>query len=151
MLRTETPDKSLQRQFELSSALEPGAMDSVARPINVAAPNTLQTEQDIAVKFGTHSFQFTGKSDWRFFPQARDRSEWPFGVRPVIRRNKLHVMPGFDHTAREAFQVRLRATRRRIAASDKDDAEFFRVGCHFDRSEAQWRNLLIQIAAILLI
>src|SRR5439155_3797445 len=103
MLRTETADKSFQRQFELSSAIEPGAMDPVAGPINVAAPNTLQAEQDIAAKFGAHSFQFTGESDRRFRVQARDRSEWPFAGRPVIRRNKLHVMPGFDHTVHEAF------------------------------------------------
>src|SRR6266508_5018593 len=103
MFRTETPDKSFQRQFELSSAIKPGAMDSVASPINVAAPNTLETEQDIVAKFGAHLFQFIGKSDRRFRVQARDRSEWPLGVRPVIRRNKLHVMSGFDHTARQAF------------------------------------------------
>src|SRR4026208_282231 len=103
MLRTETPHKLFQRQFELSSAIEPGAMDTVAGPINVAAPNTLETEQDIAAKFGAHSLQFIGKSNRRFRVQARDRSEWPLGVRPVIRRHKLRVMSGFGHAAREAF------------------------------------------------
>ena len=103
MLRIETPDKSFQRQFELSSAIEPGAMDPVAGPINVAAPNTLETEQDIALKLGAHSLEFTGKSDRRFRVQARDRSKWPLGARPVIRRHKLHVMSGIDHTAGEAF------------------------------------------------
>src|SRR5206468_6004633 len=103
MLRTETPDKPFQRQFELSSAIKPGAMDPVAGPIDVAAPNTLETEQDIAAKLGAHLFQFIGKSDRRFRVQARDQSEWPLGGRPVIRRHKLHVMSGSDHTAGEAF------------------------------------------------
>src|SRR5205807_6448189 len=103
MLGIETPDKSFQRQFELSSPLKPGAMDSVASPINVAAPNALKTEQDIELKLGAQSFQLAGKFDRRFRPQMRDRSKRPFGVRPVITRYKLHVMSGFDHAMRKAF------------------------------------------------
>src|SRR5215470_10492119 len=124
MLRTKTPNKSFQRQLELSSALKPGAMNSIAGPINVTAPDALKAEQNIAVKFGAHSFQLAGKSDRRFATQARDRSKWPLGARPVIRRSKLHFMSGVDYATREAFQVRLRTASRRITASNKDNAEF---------------------------
>jgi hypothetical protein len=72
MLGTETPDKSSQGQFELSSALKPGPMDSIASPINVAAPDALKTEQDIEPKLGAHSFQFSGKFARRFRRQVRD-------------------------------------------------------------------------------
>src|SRR6266480_1315427 len=125
MLRTETPDESFQRQFELSSALKPGAVDSIASPINVAAPNTLKTEQDIEAKLRTHSFQLAGKFDRRFRTQVRDRSKRPLVVRPVISRYKLHVMSGFHHATREAFQVRLRAASGRITATDKGNTEIF--------------------------
>ena len=103
MLGTETPDKSFQRQFELSSPLKPGAMDSIASPINVAAPNTLKTEQHIKPKLGAHSFKLAGKFDRRFRTQVRDRSKRPLAVRPVTSRYKLHVMSGLDHATREAF------------------------------------------------
>src|SRR6059058_132216 len=125
MLGTETPDESFQRQFELSSALKPGAVDSIASPINVAAPNTLKTEQDIEAKLRTHSFQLAGKFDRRFRTQVRDRSKRTLVVRPVISRYKLHVMSGFHHATREAFQVRLRAASGRITATDKGNTEIF--------------------------
>ena len=103
MFGTETPDKSFQRQFELSSPLKPGAMDSIASPINVAAPDTLKTKQDIEPKLGAHSFQFAGKFDRRVRTQVRDRSKRPLAVRPVISGYKLHVMSGFDHATRQAL------------------------------------------------
>src|SRR6266496_1935029 len=126
MLGIETPDKSFQRQFELSSPVKPGAMDSVASPINVAAPDALKTEQDIDPKLGTHSFQLAGKFDRRFRTQVRDRSKRPLTVRPVISSYELQVMSGFHHATREAFQVRLRASSRRITAPDKNDAQMLR-------------------------
>src|SRR5204862_6307879 len=131
MLRTETPDESFQRQFELSSALKPGAVDSIASPINVAAPNTLKTEQDIEAKLRTHSFQLAGKFDRRFRTQVRDRSKRPLVVRPVISRYKLHVMSGFHYATRQAFQIRLCAASPRITTPDKNDAQ---SSCHVERS-----------------
>src|SRR5438067_12205676 len=92
MLGIETPDKSFQRQFELSSPVKPGAMDSVASPINVAAPDALKTEQDIEPKLGTHLFQLAGKFDWRFRTKVRDRSKRQLIIRPINMSCKLHVM-----------------------------------------------------------
>src|SRR6267378_3281233 len=126
MLGTQTSDKSFQGQFELSSALKPGAMDSIASPINVAAPDALKTEQDIDPKLGAHSFQLAGKFDRRFRTQVRDRPKLPLARRPVISSHKLHVMSGFHHATRETFQVRLRAASRRITAPDKNDAQILR-------------------------
>src|SRR5213080_5412850 len=125
MLGSEAPDKSFQRQFELSSPVKPGAMDSVASPINVAAPDTLKTEQDIDPKLGTHSFQLAGKFDRRFRTQVRDRSKRPLIIRPVMSSYKLQVMSGFHHATRAAFQVRLRAASGRITATDKGNTEIF--------------------------
>src|SRR5437667_8916386 len=126
MLGIEAPDKSFQRQFELSSPVKPGAMDSIASPVNVAAPDALKTKQDIEPKLGTHSFQLAGKFDRRFRTQVRDRSKRPLAVRPVMSSYKLQVMSGFHHATREAFQVRLRAASRRITAPDKNDAQILR-------------------------
>src|SRR5438094_4680473 len=126
MLGIDTPDKSFQGEFELSAPLKPGAMDSVASSINVAAPDALKTEQDIDPKLGTHLFQLAGKFDRRFRTQVRDRSKRPLIIRPVMSSYKLQVMSGFHHATREAFQVRLRAASRRITAPDKNDAQILR-------------------------
>jgi hypothetical protein len=103
VLGTETPYKLFQRQLEPSSAIKPSAMDSIPGSINVADPDSLQAEEDVAVKFLAHSFQLAGKSDRRFGTQVRDRSKRPLGVGPVIRCNKLYVMSGFEYAPREAF------------------------------------------------
>jgi hypothetical protein len=96
MLRTEAPNKSFQRQLELSPAIKPGAMNSIAGPINVAAPDTFKTEQDIAVKRRPDLFQLIGKTNRRSDTQARDGAKWPLRLRPLIRRNKLHFVSGFN-------------------------------------------------------
>src|SRR5438876_9604210 len=126
MLGSEAPDKSFQRQFELSSPLKPGAMDSIASPINVAAPDALKTEQDIDPKWRRHSFQLAGKTDRRFRTQVRDRSILPLTARPVNSRYKLQVMCGFHHGTREAFLVCLRYSSRGVTAPDKNGAHAVR-------------------------
>src|SRR5947208_931188 len=48
MLVIKAPNKSLQRDFKSSSAIEPGAMDTVTGAINVTIPHALEAHQDIA-------------------------------------------------------------------------------------------------------
>jgi len=39
----------------------------------------------------------------------------PLGLRPIVRRNKVHVMSCVEHTPREAPQIRFRAAALSIA------------------------------------
>src|SRR6266436_9383694 len=92
MLAISGPDKLLQGTLKLSSALQPGAMDPVARAINVAAPDALETEQGIAVKLRPDLLQLIVKSNNRFCAQAPDQSKRPLVLRPVIRGDKLDLV-----------------------------------------------------------
>ena len=51
MLAVDAANKSLQRHFKFSSPVQPGLMHAVARTVNIAAPNALQTHQHIAANF----------------------------------------------------------------------------------------------------
>ena len=103
MLQVCGADKSLQRQLELSSAHQPGAMHPVASAINVAAPDTLKAKQGVAIELLPNLFQLVRKPNNRSCAQSRDRSKRPLVLRPFIRGDKLRLMPGFDHSTRQAF------------------------------------------------
>src|SRR6266567_6454366 len=103
MLAVESPRKLLQRELEFPSAREPGAVDTVAGAINVAAPNALKARQNIAVELRPDLFQLICKPNDGFCAQARDRSKRPLILRPFIRGDQLHFVPGLDDSTREAF------------------------------------------------
>src|SRR4029077_8940895 len=100
MLAIKGPHKLLQGNLTFSSALEPGAMDSIASAIHVAAPDALEAEQGIAVKLRPDLFQLIRKSNNRFCAQTRDRSKWPLVHRPVIRGDELDLVASFDRSER---------------------------------------------------
>ena len=124
MLGVESPGKLLQRKLESSAAREPGAMHTIAGAINVAAPDALKAQQNVAVELRPDLFQFIRKPNDGFCTQARDRSKRPLILRPFIRGDQSHLVPGLDDATREAFQVRFRSAGRRIAAPNKSESEF---------------------------
>ena len=71
VLRIESPDKLLQRELKFSSARQPGAVDAVAGSVNVAAPDTLKTQQNVAAKLRQELFQLIRKPNDGFCAQAR--------------------------------------------------------------------------------
>src|SRR5437016_4983987 len=103
MLAVESPGKLLQRKLEFSSARQPGAMDTVASAISIAAPDALKAQQGIAVELRPDLFQLIRKPNDGFCAQARDRSKRPLILRPFIRGDKLHFVSGLDDSTREAF------------------------------------------------
>jgi len=92
----------LQRKLEFSSAREPAAMDSIASAVNVAAPDTLEAEQNITAKLRPNLLQFIGKPNYRSRAQARDRPKWPLVLGPFLRCDKLDVVSGFYDSARKS-------------------------------------------------
>src|SRR5205823_15067371 len=50
MLAIQKPAEFLERPRDFVAPLQPGAMDSVSSPINIAAPDPLQAHEDIAVR-----------------------------------------------------------------------------------------------------
>src|SRR6266404_2099569 len=97
-------------------------MDAVAGAINVAVPDALKAEQDVALEPLLDLFQLIRKPNDGFCAQARDRSKRPLIARPFLRGDKLHLVPGLDDSVREALQVRFCAAGLRIAAPNKSDS-----------------------------
>jgi hypothetical protein len=78
-------------------------MDAVAGPINVAAPDALKAEQNVALELRADLFQLIRKPNDGFCAQARDWSKRPLILRPFLRGDKLHLVPGLDDSVREAL------------------------------------------------
>src|SRR6476619_1098270 len=131
MLPADAANKLLQWDFEFSPACEPGAVNSVSSPVDIATPDALETKQNIALQLRSDLLKLVSKSDDGRPAQAFYRSKWPFVLRPFIRGHKLDLVAGFYDSICQSFQVRLSATAPRIAAANESDSEFF---CHPERS-----------------
>src|SRR5262249_33766109 len=82
MLCIESIQKPARPTENLSSAPQPCLMNPVSRPVNIASPNTLKTEDKIALRFGFNSFKFIGKSLRRLTTQPGDWPPGPFATGP---------------------------------------------------------------------
>jgi hypothetical protein len=131
MLPAGAADKSLQWDLESSPAREPGAVNSVPCPVDIATPDALETKQNIALQLRSDLLKLISKPDYGRRAQAFYRSKWPFVLRPFIRGHKLDLVAGFYDSICKPFQVRLSTTAPRITAANESDSEFF---CHPERS-----------------
>src|SRR6266508_2488851 len=131
MLPASGADELLQWDLEFFPARKPGAVDSIAGPVDVAAPDTLKAKQNITVQLWSDFLQLISKPDYCRRPQALYRSKWPLVLGPFIHGHKLDLVAGFYDSICKSFQVRLCATAPRIAAANESDSEFF---CHPERS-----------------
>src|SRR5690349_22312494 len=105
MLPIQSAGKLFERKLELRSAREPGAMHTIAGPIDIAAPDAFKTEQHVTVELLPYLLQFIGKSSRRCCSEPSDGSKWPLRIRPFCRRNKLNLMPGINKSLREPRQI----------------------------------------------
>src|SRR6476469_4816590 len=131
MLPSGAADKLLQWDFEFSPACEPGAVNSVSCPVDIAIPDALKTKQNIALRLRSDLLKLVSKTDDGRPAQAFYRSKWPFVLRPFIRGHKLDLVAGFYDSICQSFQVRLSATAPRITAANESNSEFI---CHPKRS-----------------
>jgi hypothetical protein len=131
MLPAGRTDKLLQWDLEFSPARKPGAVDSVAGPVDVAAPDTLKAKQNITVQLRSDLLQLISKPDSGTGPQALYRSVWPLLLGPFIRGHKLDLVTEFYDSMCKSFQVRLCAAATRITAANESDPDFL---CHPERS-----------------
>src|SRR6476620_8184646 len=118
MLATIAADKLLQWDFEFSPACEPGAMNSVSSPVDIATPDALETKQNIAPQLRSDLLKLVSKTDDGGPAQAFYRPKRPFVLSPFIPGYKLDLVAGFYDTICNPFQIRLSATAPRIAAAN---------------------------------
>src|SRR5437879_5382788 len=108
-------------------------MYAVAGAINVAAPDALETHQNVAMNLRAQLLHLVGEGDCRSCTQMMNRTGWPLVRRPVIARDELRFVAKIDNSASEAFQISFRAATGGISAADKTDAELLRrhlADCH---------------------
>jgi hypothetical protein len=86
MLAVQGTDEPFDRPPDLVAPLQPGAVNAVAGPVNIAAPDPFQTEKDVAA-FAPDFFQFIGKRDRRSGLQVLDRAEGPLFGGPIAAVN----------------------------------------------------------------
>src|ERR1041384_6525613 len=103
MLPADAADKLLQWELEFSSTREPGAVDSIARPIDIAAPDALEAKQNVTIQMWPNLLQLVGKADYRRAFQALYRSKWPLVLRPFIRSHQLDSVTGFGDPCCKPF------------------------------------------------
>src|SRR5437773_10204733 len=123
MLAVESPGKLFQRKLESSSAREPCAVYTIAGAINVAAPDTFKAQQNVAVELRPDLFQIIRKHDDGFCTHARDRSKRPLIIRPFMREEQSHLVPGLDVTTSAAVQLGFRSAWRHIPAAKSSEPD----------------------------
>src|ERR1700731_3316335 len=99
-------------------------MHAVARAVNIAAPDALETHQDLATKLQTQLFELISESERRVCLHLRDRTATPLANRPIVCRDELRFVAKVDNPLGQALEIVLGAAARRIAATNKSDGEF---------------------------
>src|SRR5215813_4312678 len=94
-------------------------MNPVSRPVNIASPNTLKTEDEIALRFGFNSFKFIGKSLRRLTTQPGDWPPGPFATGPGGVGEKPRRMPRFAQAAGQTLQIVFGTPDLRMSAADQ--------------------------------
>jgi hypothetical protein len=89
MLAIKKPAKFLERTRELVPPFEPGTMNSVTGAVNIAPPDSLEAEQDIAL-LARHSLDFAGERSGRAPTDPSDRAEGPLVSRPFRSGKEQH-------------------------------------------------------------
>src|SRR5215471_675572 len=131
MLSAGAAEKLFQRDLEFSPARKPGAVDSIAGPVDITAPDTLEAKQNIALQLRSDLLELISKPDCGRGRQSLYRSKWPLVLGPFICGQKLDLVPGFDDSICKSFQVSFRTTAPRITAANESNANF---RCHPERS-----------------
>src|SRR4051794_9647337 len=98
MFAIETPGKPLPGRFELTASIQPGLMHAIAGAVNMAAPNALETDDDVTESFRTQSIELVGKADGRSRTQLRDLTELPCVRRPLVGRKQPRFMAKIDNS-----------------------------------------------------
>src|SRR5438874_7619295 len=99
-------------------------MNPVARAKKIAAPDPLQTDEEITIFSRIHPFQFIRKSDWRLFTDSNYPAGCPFFLWPIFSSEKGCLVTGRRHRASDASQICLCAAGGRKTAPNKSNIQF---------------------------
>src|SRR5213592_866918 len=80
-------------------------MNPIARAKKIAAPDPLQTDEEIAIFSRIDPFQFICKSDWPLSGNPHYPAGPPFFFRPIVGRKKRHFVTGRHQRTGNASQI----------------------------------------------
>src|SRR6266446_6852068 len=121
MFRVEAAEQPARQRRDRVAPAHPSLMDSIAGPINVAAPDAVEAQEQIAMLFRPRLFQLVGKTQRRFAAQPSDWSPWPFARGPCGVGEEASRMTELVQAAGEAFQVSLGPANLGMTAADESD------------------------------
>lgn len=119
VLGIEADEKAPRERGSSGAMLQPGLVNSIAGPIDVALPNTVQAKEQIDLVFRFGSLDLIGKSQRRVAAETGHRSPWPFAGGPGGVGKEPDWMARFAQTAAKALQIRFGSPGFRMSAADE--------------------------------
>ena len=99
-------------------------MNPVAGAKKIAAPDPLQTDQEIAIFSRIDPFQFIRESDWPLFRECELSGRMSILLRPIFSSKKGCLVTGGRQRASDASQICFRAAAGRKTAPNKSNVQF---------------------------
>jgi hypothetical protein len=109
--------------------LKPGAVNAIARSINITSPNALQTHEHVAMITRPHFLELVRESDRRTTADASKRAEGPLVRRPVVAREEDSLATCFHESASQSFEVSFRTAAGGKATTHQSNPELL---WHYD-------------------
>ena len=121
MAAAETAYDPLRRGRGSVAPSQPRPVNAVARAVDVASPDALETQEQIAVFARPRLFQLIGKAPRSLAAQPRDRAPRPFAGRPGRVGKEPRRLAGALQSGGQPFQISLRAAGLGMPAPDQAD------------------------------
>src|SRR5439155_116637 len=99
-------------------------MNPIARAKKIAAPDPLQTDEEIAIFSRIDPFQFICKSDWPLSGNPHYSAGPPFFFRPIVGRKKRRFVTGRHQRTGNASQICFGSAAGRKTAPDESNVQF---------------------------
>src|SRR5205809_7827320 len=99
-------------------------MSPIARAKKIAAPDPLQTDEEIAIFSRIDPFQFICKSDWPLSGNPHYPAGAPFFFRPIVGRKKRRFVTGRHQRTGNASQICFGSAAGRKTAPDESNVQF---------------------------
>src|SRR5213082_2258281 len=99
-------------------------MNPIARAKKIAAPDPIQTDEEIAIFSRIDPFQFICESDWPLSGNPHYPAGAPFFFRPIVGRKKRRFVTGRHQRTGNASQICFGSAAGRKTAPDESNVQF---------------------------
>src|SRR5437870_7331869 len=122
-------------------------MNPIARAKKIAAPDPLQTDEEIAIFSRIDPFQFICESDWPLSGNPHYPAGAPFFFRPIVGRKKRRFVTGRHQRTGNASQICFGSAAGRKTAPDESNVQFLgSLYLHADRKSTRLNSSHVAIS-----